>query len=167
MRLEKLIWEEAQVALLQSFISLYMKIEKQVLHIPAEWEIVRNEFYDIDPFDQSSVEDKDTLIFDQEDMLWIRKGDYNIDLGWYGGNKLSDSRVGYCLYLYRGISWNKCELLEKYKSQNKTNIVDRLVAVIASIDHGEYESLKGYVINEDDSANRNSMSDHEFYSAKN
>lgn len=137
------------------------------MSIPAGWEIVRNEFYDIDPFDPSPAEDKNTLIFEQEDMLWIRKGNYHIDLGWYGGNNLDDGRTGYCLYLYRGIGWNKCELLEKYKSRSKKDILERLFAGMASIDKGEYETLKGYSINEEDSTNMNSMSDHEFYSAKN
>lgn len=65
-----------------------MSHRKQELDIQVDWEIKRNEFYDIDPFDNLSADDKDALIFVQEDMLWIKKENYNIDLGWYGWRRL-------------------------------------------------------------------------------
>ncbi len=61
-----------------------MSHRKQEMNIPTDWEIKRNEFYDIDPFDNSPANDKDVLIFVQEDMLRIKKRNYNLDLGWYG-----------------------------------------------------------------------------------
>ena len=44
---------------------------KQKLNIPADWEIKRHEFYDIDPLDNSTTGDKDILIYSQEDLLWM------------------------------------------------------------------------------------------------
>lgn len=143
-----------------------MRIRKQVLYIPTGWEVKRNEFYDIDPFDNSLAEDKDVLIFIQEDMLWLKKDNYNIDLGWYGGDDLKDRLTGFCIHLYRGDHWNKCELLEKFRSNNKKDIVDKLGIIINSVDNGDYNYLIGYKIDEDDLINENSMSDHEIYSAK-
>ena len=131
-----------------------------------DWEIKRNEFYDIDPFDNSPDEIKRLLIFDQEDMLWIKKGDYNIDLGWYGGNNLNNRQTGYCIHLFRGAHWNKCELLEKSRSKNKEDIVNKLNFFINSIERGDYNYLSGYNINEDDLMNKNLISDLDEYSAK-
>lgn len=139
---------------------------KQELKIPIDWEIKRNEFYDIDPFDNSSVDEKVVLIFDQEDMLWIKKGIYNIDLGWYGGDGLNNRKTGYCIYLYRGDNWNKCELLEKFKAKNKNDIVNKLTSIISSVDRGDYDNLIGYKIDQDNLTSENLMSDRETYSAR-
>lgn len=143
-----------------------MSHRKQQLNIPADWEIKRNEFYDIDPFDDSTMNDKDTLIFIQEDMLWLRKDEYNIDLGWYGGDDLGNEMTGFCIYLYRGDNWNKCELLEKFRTKNKKTVVDKLDILIKSIDEGDYDNLVGHRIDEDDLTNQNSMTDFETYSVK-
>ncbi|MFN7329851.1 MAG: hypothetical protein ACK5UP_10135 [Bacteroidota bacterium] len=143
-----------------------MSHRKQELNIPTDWEIKRNEFYDIDPFDNSSADDKDVLIFVQEDMLWIKKENYNIDLGWYGGHDLNDRLTGFCICLYRGDNWNKCELLEKFRTRSKKDIADKLRSIITSVDSGDYDSLTGYSIDEDDLTNENLMSDHEVYSSK-
>jgi hypothetical protein len=94
--------------------------------------VLRNEFYDIDPFDSHSAEVKDILIFIQQDMLWIQKENYNIDMGWYGGDDLTNEYTGFCIYLYRGDHWNKCELLETFRSQRKEEIVTMLNYFIES-----------------------------------
>jgi hypothetical protein len=143
-----------------------MSHKKQELSIPTDWNIKRNEFYDIDPLDKSTTTDKAILIFDQEDLLWISKGDYNIDLGWYGGQDLKNKESGFCIHLFRGDNWNKCELLEKFISKSKHDIVDKLKSLIRSVDNGDYKELRGHKIDEDDIQNKNSMSDYELYSAK-
>ena len=143
-----------------------MTHKKQALYIPPGWEVNRNEFYDIDPFDNSSADDKSILIFCQEDMLWLKKGDYHIDLGWYGRENLHDSSTGFCIHLYRGEHWNKCELLEKFRSKNKDDIVDALTMMMGSVEKGDYKFLTGYKIDEDDPANENSMEDFETYSVR-
>ena len=139
---------------------------KQKLNIPADWEIKRNEFYDIDPFDNSPADDKEVLIFVQEDILWLKKGNYNIDLGWYGGQDLKNEGAGFCIYVYRGDHWHNCDLLEKFRSKNKQNVVDKLDSLIKSVDKGEYDNLIGHRIDEDDLTNQNSMEDFEAYSVK-
>lgn len=145
--------------------SCKMSYKKQELNISSDWNIKRNEFYDIDPFDKSSDDDKFTLIFVQEDILWISKGDYNIDLGWYGGDDPWSANSGFCIVVFRGDHWNKCELLEKYSSKNKNDIVDKLNSFIKAVDNGDYKTLMGNKIDEDDSKNYNSMGDFESYSA--
>ena len=55
-----------------------MSHRKLELNIPTDWEIKRNEFYDIDPFDNSSADDKEVLILVQEDMLWIKNRNYDM-----------------------------------------------------------------------------------------
>lgn len=143
-----------------------MSFKKQRLDTPTDWDIKRNEFYDIDPLDNSSPTDKETLIFAQEDLLWISKGDYNIDLGWYGGRDIESKDSGFCIHLFRGNNWNKCELLEKFRSKNKKDIVDKLNFFVSSVDNNDYRGLTGYKIDEDEDGNLNSMSDFEFYSVK-
>jgi hypothetical protein len=143
-----------------------MSYRKQEINIPTDWEIKRNEFYDIDPFDNSSTDDKDILILVQEDMLWIKKRNYNLDLGWYGGDDLENEWTGFCIYLYRGDNWNKCDLLEKYRTKNKKDVVEQLHRLITSVDKGEYDNLVGHRIDEDDMTNQNSMSDFKTYSAE-
>ena len=143
-----------------------MSHRKQKLNIPTDWEIKRNEFYDIDPFDNSSADGKGVLIYIQEDMLWLKKGNYNIDLGWCGGDDLKNEKTGFCIHLYRGDNWNKCELLEKFKTKNKKDVVDKLNILIKSTDSGDYNNLVGHRIDEDDLRNQNSMADYETYSVK-
>ncbi len=143
-----------------------MEPQKQKLNIPTGWAVKWNEFYDIDPLDISNTKSKELSIFLQEDMLWIEKQEYNIDLGWYGGENMNDEGVGFQLHLFRGNSWNKCELLEKYRSKGKEDVVEILNAMIASVDNGSYDQVVGYKIDEDDLSNANSMTDHEVYSAK-
>lgn len=81
-------------------------------------------------------------------MLWLKKGKYNIDLGWYGGDDLKNEKTGFCIHLYRGDEWNKCNLLEKFRSKNKSESVDKLDALIKSIDKGNYDNVVGHRIDE-------------------
>jgi hypothetical protein len=143
-----------------------MSHRKQEVNIPTDWEIKRNEFYDIDPFDNSSADDKDVFLFVQEDILWIKKRNYNVDLGWYGGDDLENEWTGFCIYLYRGDNWSKCDLLEKYRTKNKKDVVEQLHRLITAVDKGEYDNLVGHRIDEDDMTNQNSMTDFKTYSVE-
>jgi DNA-binding Lrp family transcriptional regulator len=143
-----------------------MSYRKQELNIPTDWEIKRNEFYDIDPFDNSSTDDKDVLILVQEDILWIKKKNYNLDLGWYGGDDLENKWTGFYICLYRGDNWNKCDLLEKYRAKNKKDVVEQLHRLITAVDKGEYDNLVGHRIDEDDMTNHNSMTVFKTYSVE-
>lgn len=135
--------------------------KKQSLNVTNDWQIMRNEFYDIDPLDDSSEEDKSMLIFDQEDMLWIRKDDYSIDVGWVGGD-MQRPESGYCLVMFRGGHWQSCELLEMFRSKRKEEIVRKLNALIAAIDKGVYKTVQGYAV---DANNANHIEDWFVYSA--
>jgi hypothetical protein len=124
-----------------------MIYSKQPLDLLAGWIVRRNEFYDIDPFGDEPVEDKETLIFFQEDMLWITKDDYNIDLGWYGGD-LSRATSSFCLYLYRGNNWNESGLLERFRNRNKADIINKLKSMILAVDKGLYDNVTSYRMGE-------------------
>lgn len=124
-----------------------MIYSKPPLDLPAGWIVRQNEFYNIDPFGDEPVEDKETLIFLQEDMLWITKDDYNIDLGWYGGD-LSRATSGFCLYLYRGNNWNESVLLEVFRSRNKADIINKLKTIVIAVDKGLYENVKTYQVDD-------------------
>lgn len=134
---------------------------KQKLSITPGWQIVRNEFYDIDPSDKAPQEDKYLLIYTEQTLLWIKKGDYHIDLGWYG---YEAKEAGYQAYLYRGEEWRKCQLLEAHRSTKKNDIVEKLNNWITAVDNLDYDNLKGYLIDHEDENNNNEMVDHSFYS---
>jgi hypothetical protein len=132
-----------------------MIYSKQPLDLSAGWIVRRNEFYDIDPFGNAPMKDKETLIFFQEDILWITNGDYNIDLGWYGGD-LSNATSGFYLCLYRGNSWNESELLESFRSRNNADIINKLRSFMKAVDKGLYNNVKSYRMDE---VQRNSTND--------
>jgi hypothetical protein len=132
------------------------------MKITSGWTINKHEFYDVDPLDNVPIEDKETLIFFVEDILWIAKGSYNLDLGWYGG---VESKDGYCVVLYRGDSWNKCDLLEIFRSKNKNEITEKINTLIHLVDSGKYDSVGGYRIDDDDKENTNSVADFKTYTA--
>jgi len=85
-------------------------MKNSLLNISGKWKVLRDEFYEIAPDDNSIDEDKKyNDLFCQEDLLWITNDNYNLDLGWYG-----DTKDGYFgLYFFRGENWYQCELLEK------------------------------------------------------
>jgi hypothetical protein len=97
---------------------LTQKYNLQQLDISSDWTVVRNVFYDIDPADNSSEDDKEVYIYCQEDLLYLKKDNYHLDLGWYGYDNLTNDRTGYCIHLFRGDNWNNGELLEKLRSKD-------------------------------------------------
>lgn len=60
--------------------------KKQILGITNDWIIHRYEFYDIDPFDDIPEDDKFFNIYSQEDLLLMQKGQFHLDIGWYGSD---------------------------------------------------------------------------------
>lgn len=75
------------------------KYNLQPLDIPSDWTIMRNVFYAIDPFDLVSDSDKYDYIYHQEDLLYLVKSDYHLDLGWYGYDDLTNNATGYYIHL--------------------------------------------------------------------
>ena len=140
--------------------------KKQTLEIPSDWEIRRNEFYDIDPIDDISDDDKLTNIYIQEDMLLLEKGNYLLDLGWYGSDNLNNQTTGYMLVFFRGENWNNCELLELIRTQSKNIIVESINEILKAATEGFYEDKSGYRIDENNEEYR-FIGQHYRYSVKN
>ncbi len=143
------------------------KYRLQALDISPNWKILRNEFYDISPTDDISEVDKFDNIYSQEDMLLLQNGNYKIDLGWYGGTELINNETGYCVHLFKGENWNKSVFLEKFRSQDKKEVINKINEIINLVDLGAYENVLGYLIDEDDLTNKNDLSKIENYSSLN
>ncbi len=140
------------------------KFNLQRLDISSDWTVVRNVFYDIDPTDNISEDDKHDNIYCQEDLLYLIKGNYHLDLGWYGYDNLESATTGYCIHLFRGDNWNNAELLEKFRSKSKSAITDKIIEYAKAVDLGEFDKLSGYRVDENDTTNKNDFSDFDTYS---
>jgi hypothetical protein len=121
-------------------------------------------FYDIDPLDNVTEDDKYDNIYCQEDLLYLANGDYHLDLGWYGYDDLTSDITGYCIHLFRGKTWNNAELLEKFRSKSKGAIVDKIVELAKLVDLGNFDKLTGYIVDENDLKNLSDFSDFDTYS---
>lgn len=128
--------------------------KKQALRITNEWEIHRNEFYDIDPLDNIPEDDKYSNLYSQEDILFIEKGQFTPDLGWYGSNLLNEQLTGFMLVLFKGHDWNSCELLELVRTKSKSEIANRINQFIELVDINYYNKKTGYIIDENDTEYR-------------
>ena len=142
------------------------KYNIQRLDISSGWTVERNVFYDIDLDDSISEDDKHDNIYCQEDLLYLTKGNYHLDLGWYGYDNLDNETTGYCIYLFRGYNWNNAELLEKFRSKSKSVITDKIIECIKAVDLGYFDKVTGYSVDENDTTNKNDFSDFDNYSAR-
>lgn len=114
-------------------------MKNRLLKISDKWEIKRDEFYEINPFDSLIKEDeKITKLYCQEDLLWIKNKNYNLDLGWYR----EQAKGHFVLYLYRGDDWHNCELLEKRKTKNYNTIIELINNMTRNVESGKYDCLK-------------------------
>jgi len=123
------------------------KMKNSFIQITKQWQIIRDEFYEIDPLDNSIDEEKKyNDLFCQEDLLWVQKSDFNIDLGWYG-----EEEKGYFgLYLYKGIDWHNCQLLEKRNTKDYESIVESINRLIKNVDTGRYHKVDNKLCSIDD-----------------
>ena len=142
------------------------KYNLQILDISSDWTIERNVFYDIDPEDSISEDDKHDNIYSQEDLLYLTKGNYHLDLGWYGYDNLDSETTGYCIHLFRGDNWNNADLLEKFRSKSKSAITDKIIECVKAVDLGDFDKLTGYRVDENDTTNKNDFSDFDIFSAR-
>jgi len=114
-------------------------MKNKSLRITQDWVVNRDEFYEIDPMDDSIDPDTKFMnLFCQENLLSLAKANYHIDLGWYGSD---DENGFFSLYLYRGSDWHNCELLEKVQSNNLSEVVKEINAFIQRVDKGKYSNL--------------------------
>lgn len=124
-----------------------IKMKNSLIRISNQWEIKKDEFYEIDPMDDSiDTERKSNDLFCQEDLLWIQKSDYNIDLGWYG----EEDKGRFWLYLYKGEDWHNCQLLEKRITNDYKSVIDLINRLIKNVDSELYESIETEVGSIDD-----------------
>ena len=146
--------------------NVIQKYNIQRLGISKDWEIVRNIFFDIDPNENIQEDDKYDSIYSQEDLMYLTKDNYHLDLGWYGYDNLTNDKTGFCIHLFRGDNWNNVELLEKLRSKDKQVIVKKINEFIISVDNGEYEEQIGYKVDENDLKNKNDFSIIENYTVR-
>jgi len=145
---------------------LKQKYNLQRLDISSDWTVERNVFYDIDLDDSISEDDKHDNIYCQEDLLYLTKGNYHLDLGWYGYDNLDSETTGYCIHLFRGDNWNNADLLEKFRSKSKSAITDKIIECVKAVDLGDFDKLTGYRVDENDTTNKNDFSDFDIFSAR-
>jgi hypothetical protein len=130
-------------------------MKNSLLNISEKWKVLRDEFYEIAPDDNYIDEDKkyDDL-FCQEDLLWITNDNYNLDLGWYGGNK--DGHFG--LYFFRGENWHQCELLEKAQTNDYQQIIHLINKIVVDFERELYSKLKTKICSIEDYTDEKQLS---------
>ena len=108
------------------------------IYLPKQWNIKKDNFHDIDPFDDAiDDENKFNNLYCQEELLWLSKLNSNIDLGWYG----KENDGNFTLYLYKGDHWHHCQLLEKRQTNNYPLIIKLIHQFIENVDLGKYDSI--------------------------
>ncbi|MGB0429746.1 MAG: hypothetical protein ACPGLV_04670 [Bacteroidia bacterium] len=127
------------------------KYDLYEFEIPSGWRVSKNDFYKIEHLSKASNDDKFNFIYCLEDMLLIENENFHLDLGWYGGK---DGQ--YTVHFFKG-TWLDGELLEKYSSNESTKIAKRINEILTAYDNGEFESLIGYVVDENDLNNKPSF----------
>ena len=145
-----------------------MRIEnhKQKLIIPKDWIIINNEFNFIDlPKDESELNEYVAYNL-AEDLLYIKKGQYHLDLGWYGSD-IKKTTTGFMLVLFRGKNWNDCELLELKRSESQSVVIKEVNEIIELVDVGFCVEKIGYFIDEDKFSERSIGQHLEFSIRKN
>jgi hypothetical protein len=142
------------------------KYNLQQLDISSDWTVVRNVFYNIDPFDLVSEDDKHDYLYCQQDLLLLTRGDYHLDLGWYGYDDLTNDATGFCIHLFRGDNWNNAILLEKFRSKSQIVIVNKINELAKAVNMGVFDNLSGHKVDENDSSNKNDFSDFDTYSVR-
>lgn len=140
-----------------------VEYKKQILSITNDWIVHRNEFYDIDPLDDIPEDDKFINIYCQEDLLCIQKGQFHLDLGWYGPDDLKNQMAGFMLVLFKGQDWNNCELLELIRTKSKSEIANSINQIVELVNVDFYNGKSGYKIDENDTEYRH-IGQHSQYS---
>jgi hypothetical protein len=129
------------------------KYDLYEFEIPSGWRVSKNDFFKIEHLSKASDDDKFNFIYCLEDMLLIENEYFHLDLGWYGGK---DGQ--YIIHFFKG-TWLVGELLEKYSSNESAKIATRINEILTAYNNGEFESLVGYVVDENDLNNMSSFGD--------
>ena len=113
-------------------------MKNSLINISDQWKIKRDEFSKIVTLDKSIDDEiKFNKLFCQEDLLWIKKYDFNLDLGWYGEEDKGHFRI----YLYKGTDWHNCQLLEKRNLKDYKSVIKLINKFISNVDSGKYDSI--------------------------
>ena len=123
------------------------QVKNAKLEVPEEWNVLRDEFYDIDPWDNSISEElKFDNVFVQEDLFLLKLNDYHLDLGWYG-----DENNGFFeLYLFRGEDWHNNLLFEKRRITSYAYLIEMINKIALNVPSGKYDHLNGQLKSMDD-----------------
>jgi len=125
-----------------------MTREKYQFELPEGWRVYKNEFYKIDPSEDLPYDDKFYFIYYGEDMLLIENDHFHLDLGWQGGENGQ-----YTIHFFKG-NWLVGELLEKFRSKKSALIAERIVEILTAFKDGQFDNLRGYVVDDNDLSNQ-------------
>lgn len=110
------------------------------LKIPKKWIVVRDVFYNVDPWNSSiSYDLKFDNVFVHADLLLLKLDDYHLDLGWYGGEK----NGFFGLYLFKGKDWHNSILLELRRVKNYSTLIETINTIAQNVVIGKYDQLEG------------------------
>jgi hypothetical protein len=101
-------------------------ISLQPLRIPAGWNVVSNNFFDVEPGDNiyiNGLPDGDIWELFLQDMLLLRdeRNQLLLDLGW---QPEADPNGNYSLILIKNEDWSNP--IASHESQSKSEIVDKI-----------------------------------------
>ena len=112
------------------------RLKNSKIEISRGWDIVHDVFYDLDPWSNSSsnkAKDDDL----KEDLLLMAWKNYHLDLGWYS----TPTGDVFQLFLFHGIDWHNCHLLEKRRITNYNVLVETTNAFIKNVELDKYKSI--------------------------
>jgi len=116
------------------------KFEYKQLTIDSRWKVVKNEFIDLEPDIDYSIDE--IFYYFDEDILQATFNDYCIDLGFYGGY-LDNDRCGFFKIVVLKGDFNEGELFESYVSRSTNEIRDKLNFYFNGIPNGLLDNVKG------------------------
>lgn len=97
--------------------------ELKINDVPDGWTVNSNNFLDIDPDNNFTIEDVESVF--KEDIFQVGHNGYLIDLGFYGN--YSDNRSGFFrLYVIKG-DFLKGVLMESFISRSKEEIANKII----------------------------------------
>ena len=116
-----------------------MRLPLKPLNIPADWTVKWNHFIDLEP--DNKLSRKDVWIYFEEDLAYLFKDDYFIDLGFYG-NYLENRAGFFGLKVISGQA-GKGILYEQFISRSTDLIKDKIERYARWISSGEIANYQG------------------------
>jgi len=126
------------------------KINLKPLNVPSDWTIKWNHFVDLEPDNDSPIDDVWTH-FD-EDISFFTNGEYFIDLGFYGGSYLENRSGFFRLVVVEG-DFHQGNLYENFICRSTDQIKNKIENYLTLISSGEIKTLKSLKFGKDTSIN--------------